>query len=118
MTRLIVFVTVLWLFISVPSYAEDFYIQTGASGTGVSCGSPLDFSFFNSAGNWGAGTGKISPGDTVHVCGTSTVPDGATALRFQGGGTSGSPITLLFEPNAVIQAGYLSSDGGIICQNH
>jgi hypothetical protein len=52
------------------------------------------------------GAGKISVGDTVHVCGTITVSGGSNALTFQGNGTAGNPITLQFELGAIIQAPY------------
>jgi hypothetical protein len=82
--------------------AADFYIAQAAqgAGTGVDAADAKDVGFFNTYGNWSSPTkvaGKISPGDTVHLCGTIT-----TALTVQVGGTAGSGnvITILFEPSA------------------
>lgn len=88
---------------SFSAHAEDLYIAQAAAGagTGANCGNALAYTFFNSSGNWGAGAGKISPGDTVHICGTVTGSGtSVNALTFQGSGTPGNVITLHFEPNA------------------
>ena len=77
----------------------NIYIAQNATGSnnGSSCANAYAVSFFNTSSNWGNGTGKISPGTTVHLCGTIT-----SQLVGQGSGTSGSPITIYFEPNAKI----------------
>jgi hypothetical protein len=92
--------------------AKDFYLSQGGSGTGVSCASPLDFSWFNNAANWGTGTAQIGPGTTVHVCGVNSVGANTNALIFQGDGASGNPITLLFEAGAIIQSPAFPDTGG------
>ena len=82
----------------------------------MSCANAYPVSFFNTEGNWGAGAGQIGPGTTVHLCGTLTFNPGATGLTVYGSGTSGQPITILFEPGAVLQAPYFggySGAGGI-----
>jgi hypothetical protein len=54
----------------------------------------------------------------VHLCGTFNAPAGANSyLRFQGSGTSGNPITLLFENGAIVQAPYFSANNGGIDVN-
>jgi hypothetical protein len=77
--------------------AEDIYITQTASGsdTGASCANAHSTSWLNTAGNWASGADKISAGDTVHLCGTITSP-----ITIQGSGSSGSPITILFETGA------------------
>ncbi|HVW84828.1 MAG TPA: hypothetical protein VHB50_09105 [Bryobacteraceae bacterium] len=94
--------------------AKDIYIAQNASGgaNGQDCADALAATFFNASGNWGTGASQIGPGTTVHLCGTFTGGPGATALTFQGSGASGNPITLLFEPNAVLQAPYWAASGG------
>lgn len=84
-----------------PVYCEDLYIAqaTAGSADGSTCANALAYTFFNSSGNWGSGTGKISAGDTVHVCGTVT-----NKILFQANGTSGNPITLKFETGAKFSA--------------
>jgi hypothetical protein len=87
--------------------AKDIYIaQTAAgSGTGASCANAYAVSFFNTTANWGAGVSQIGPGTTVHLCGTFTgAGENSTMLTVRGSGSSGSPITILFETDAVLTA--------------
>lgn len=96
--------------------ANDIYLaqNSAGAGDGSSCSNAKPVSFFNSSGNWGTGASQIGPGDTVHLCGTISAAAGSTALTFQGSGTSGSPITLLFESGAGLTAPYWSAaNGGI-----
>lgn len=100
--------------LSSASFAEDFYI--GATGSTTitdcqsSCSSTCSYTVFNTAGNWGAGDGKISGGDTVHICGTLTGTAGTNLLTFQGSGTAGNVITLKFEAGAILTATYWGVD--------
>ena len=62
----------------------------------------------------GDGASQIGPGTTVHLCGTFTASAGASGyLSFQGSGTSGNPITLHFETNALLQAPYWGTGAAI-----
>ena len=45
----------------------------------------------------------------MHLCGTFIAPKGTTLLTFQGSGTVGNPITLLFEPGALLQSPYFDA---------
>lgn len=79
---------------------QDYYIAQTAtgSGSGADASNCKDYTFFNTAGNWSGtpGTsGKICPGDTVHLVGTFT-----SSLDFQGGGKAGNVLTVYFEPGA------------------
>lgn len=78
-------------------YGEDIYVAQTATGssTGVSCSNSRSIAWFNTIANWGSGAGKISAGDTVHLCGTIT--DSAV---IQASGSAGNVITLLFESGA------------------
>jgi hypothetical protein len=100
--------------------ANDIYIAQSAAGTGSGqdCADAKALSFFNTSGNWGTGASQIGPGTTVHLCGTVTVAAGAQALIAQGNGANSNPITIKFEPNAIIQAPYLSSGGAINLSSH
>lgn len=103
------------IFGSTVSRASDIYIAQNASGAinGADCADAYAVTWFNSSANWGSTTGKIGPGTTVHLCGIFNAPAGASGyLTFQGSGISGSPITLLFETGAVLEAPYWS--GGAI----
>src|ERR1017187_9187247 len=90
--------------------ANDIYIAQAATGagTGQSCATAYAVTFFNTSANWGTGASQIGPGTTVHLCGTFVGPTGATIpyLSFSGSGTSRKPITLFFEPNAVLTSPY------------
>jgi hypothetical protein len=93
------------------SSASDIYIAQNAAGanTGADCNDAHSAAWFNSSSNWGSGSGQIGAGTTVHLCGTIT-----TELSFQGSGTSGNVITLLFEAGAKVQISPGMDSNGII----
>ena len=93
--------------------ALNVYLAQNSAGTGdgSSCANAKVYSFFNTGSNWGSASTQIGPGTTVHVCGTITLGSGATGFTFQGSGASGNPVTLLFEPSAILQAPYWSGGG-------
>jgi parallel beta-helix repeat protein len=110
------FVLIVFAFITIGSSASDIYIAQNAAGAknGTDCNDAYAVSFFNSASNWGTAAGQIGPGTTVHLCGTFTAPAGASGyLSFQGSGTTGNQITLLFESGAVLTAPYWGTAGAI-----
>jgi len=86
--------------------ATNVYIAQSATGTadGSSCTAAQPVSFFNNASNWGGGSTQIGPGTTVHICGTITAGTNTSGLFVQGSGSSGQPITILFEPGAIVQS--------------
>lgn len=90
------------------AYAEDLYIAQSSAGSanGSSCANAFAYTFFNTSGNWGAGAGKISAGDTVHLCGTIT-----SQLTAQGSGSAGNTITILFESGASLSQSACGSTG-------
>ena len=73
--------------------------NVAGAGDGSGCSNARPISFFNAAGNWGAGAAQIGPGTIVHLCGTF-----ASTITFRGSGSSGSPTTLQFEPGAKFSA--------------
>ena len=79
--------------------AKDIYIAQTAqgSGNGTSAANAYAVSWFNTAGNWGSGSSQISPGDTVHLCGTIT-----SVLTIQASGTASAQTTIYFESGANI----------------
>ena len=85
--------------------AADIYIAPSAAGSanGASCSNAYAYTFFNTAGNWGSGASQIGAGTTVHLCsGTYSLTGGNNnGLSFQGGGTSGNPVTLIADQGAV-----------------
>lgn len=90
--------------------ATNIYIAQAAAGgaNGADCADALPSSYFNNGGNWGSGANQIGPGTTVHLCGTITGAPGSTLLTVQGSGASGSPVTILFESGAQLNAPYWS----------
>lgn len=72
------------------------------TGSGLDAADAKAVTYFNTGSNWTSGTPtgiQIGPGTTVHLCGTISTP-----LTVQGSGASGNPVTIFFEPNAVMSA--------------
>jgi hypothetical protein len=114
--RRLIFVLGLF-FIAISAKANTVYIASGGTGAGTSCSSPKDPTYFNTSGNWTTGTPtgiQIGPGTTVHLCGTFTGAAGSTLLTAKGSGASGNPITILFEPGAILTAPYWYWGGAIV----
>jgi hypothetical protein len=87
------------------SLANVYIAQNSAGGNnGMDCADAYAAAFFNTATNWGSGSGQIGAGTAVHLCGTWNVAQGTTALTFYGGGAAGNPVTLLFENGTVLQS--------------
>jgi hypothetical protein len=121
--------------LSFPPVGTVVYIAQNSTGAndGSSCVNAKAVSYFNTAGNWSlTPTGiQIGPDTVVHLCGTFTGAAGANMLTAQGSGTSGHPITIVFEPGANLtspawagnQTGaitltgssYIIVDGGTTC---
>lgn len=99
--------------LSVFASASDIYIAQNAAGgnTGADCADAHSAAWFNSSANWGSGAAQIGPGTTVHLCGTFS-----GALTAQGSGTSGSPITILFDSatSGQISMPALPSSGALV----
>lgn len=96
------------------SAASDIYVAQNAAGgnTGADCADAHAATWFNTQASWGGGSGQISPGTTVHVCGTFVEPAGMTGVFvFRGSGSAGNPITLLFESGAALTAPYWGGQG-------
>lgn len=92
-TILILLAIGFYLVLGTSVYAEDIYFAqlNAGSNTGSSCSNAKALS----AITWGTGIGNIGPGDTLHLCGTIT-----STLTIGANGSSGSPITIYFEPSA------------------
>jgi hypothetical protein len=93
-------------------------VPTGScTGSGVTIFTPAQF---NSTSNWGNSTGKIGNGTNILVCGTFTGSAGASMLAFQGGGSSGNPITLTCDAGTNFTAPYWAYEpsGAIVDDGH
>ena len=85
--------------------ASDFYVSQNGAGITNS------LAWLDTPAHWNNGAGTIQAGDTIHLCGTLT-----NTLTIGGSGTSGNPITILFEPNAKFSAPTISTpNSGWIC---
>lgn len=87
------FITILLLVLGAANiYAADYYVAQNAAGmaTGVSCANATGISYYT--GSW---SGKVSAGDTLHLCGTITSP-----LIIGASGLQSNPITVKFENGA------------------
>lgn len=93
--------------------SKDIYIAQNSAGAanGADCADALPVSWFNSASNWGDGSGQIGPGTTIHLCGTFTGASNTNILVIQGNGAPGNPITILWEAGAVLQEPYCPAQG-------
>lgn len=85
--------------------ASDIYVAQSSAGgnTGADCADARALSTLASS-DWVAG-------NTIHLCGTITFPAGSAGLVAQGSGTSGSPIIVQFETNAILEAPYFGGGG-------
>jgi hypothetical protein len=109
MRKLILIVA--FLFILAPIKAQDVYLGQNAVGAanGADCADTFPVSFFSNSANW---PNPIGPGTTVHLCGTITAGSTNTnLLTFRGDGTSTKPITVFFEPGAILQSPAFGKDG-------
>jgi hypothetical protein len=99
--------------------ANDLYVAQTALGlaNGQDCANAKDTAYFNTASIWVSSSPiatQVGPGTTVHLCGVFNASAGASGyLNIQGSGSNGNPITVLFEPGAVLQAPYWGTNGAI-----
>lgn len=108
LTKPVVFIGVFVWFSLIPAhlFAADFYVAQHAAGlnNGKDVADAHSVSWLNNSGNWASPkqAEKIGPGDTVHLCGTIS-GDGTNApIQIQASGSSGSPITILWETDAKV----------------
>ena len=87
------------------AFAANVYVAQSSEGgnTGADCADARALSTLV-AGDWVAG-------NTIHLCGTINFTAGTAGLVAQGSGTSGSPIIVQFETNAILQAPYFGGGG-------
>lgn len=113
-------ILVLGLFSEMRTSVANVYVSQFGAGaqTGLDCTTAKPVTFFNNGANWGGGGAQIGPDTFVHLCGTFTGAFNTIMLTIQGGGTSGHPVTILFEPGAVLTSPAWSQSGAINCQGH
>jgi hypothetical protein len=96
------------LFVS-PSFGTTRYIaQTAGTFSG---GSACNGQATITPATWNSTS--ESAGDVSYICGTITASTNATLLTFGWSGSSGNPITLIFDTGAVIQSPAFNANGAI-----
>jgi hypothetical protein len=82
-----------------PAVAQNIYVaqSTVGAGTGADAADAFSLAWLNTSTNWGSGANQIGPGTTVHLVGTIS-----NSFSILGSGSAGNPITILFEPNALM----------------
>lgn len=100
------FAVILVICASSCSFASDIYVSQNETGgnTGADC---ADARSLNSlvAAAW-------IPGNTIHLCGIINIPAGTAGIVAQGSGTSSQPITIKFEPGAILQSQFFGGSSG------
>jgi len=99
------FAVVAFLVMARPASASTRYIAQSA-GT-FSGGSACNGQTTITPGTFNGTTN--APGDVNYICGTITGNAGSNLLTVHGNGSSGNPITIIFDTGAVLQAPYFSS---------
>jgi len=109
-----------FLLAALPAGAKDLYVAANqvSTGSGTGCSTAKSVSWFNNLTSWGSGTTQISPGTTVHLCGTFTGAAGQQLLLVRGNGTSSARITIKFQPGAILTAPYWAATGAIRMDGH
>jgi hypothetical protein len=95
--------------------ANIYVSQNGAgSANGADAADAYPLSWLNANSSWGSGASQIGPGTTVHLVGTLT-----SGFLVQNSGTASAPISIYFEPNAIMSSpawsmapGYCAIFGG------
>ena len=92
------------------AFASDIYFaNTGAgSNNGTSCANA--YAWNDPSNGWNK-SAQQQPDNVLHVCGTITFAANGSALSTVNSGTSGHPITFMFEPGAILQAPYFNAGG-------
>lgn len=92
------------------SLANAFITQSGST-SGLCTAGVQNLAFYNNSANWGAGAAQIGPDTIVLLCGVFTGSAGQqNFIVAQGSGTSGHPITILWDLGAIVQAPYFSNN--------
>jgi hypothetical protein len=104
----------LLLLFALPASAANIYVAAASAGAnnGTSCANARIYTSLVA--------GDYVPDNVIHLCGTITGAVGATGIPIQGSGTSGHPITILFETNAILTSpawGYSSNNAAAIFNN-
>jgi hypothetical protein len=99
--------------ISSASAADIFFAQTAqGSNSGADCANAFAYNdATNGVNNNQAAT--FVAGNTIHLCGTWSGGNGQQWIVANNNGASGNPITITFEPGAVLQAPYHNLGGAI-----
>lgn len=94
------------LMLAMPAFgATVYFAQTSAGGaTGADCADAI-----------AKGSVTWTAGNTYHICGTVSNTAGTTVIGINASGTSGNPITLVWENGAIVEAPYCAGSGSGGC---
>jgi len=109
----LMFLIMLLLSLLLPSRAAaaaNIYFAQTAQGAnnGADC---ADAYAYNDGNNGINKSVNWVPGNTLHICGTISVGQGVNVITAQASGSSGNPITIKFEPGAIINSPYFGNGG-------
>ena len=109
--RLRIILVAICLLCTSPAFAEDLYYAEAQAGdfSGSSCANAIALS----AIQWGDGAGKVSAGDTAHLCGTINIAANTVGLTVGASGTEGNVITIKFEDDAILTSPQFHTNGAI-----
>jgi hypothetical protein len=108
MRKLLFLIVAFSSFGAILARANDIYVAQNATGShsGASCADARAYTSL-AGGDWVAG-------NTIHLCGTFSMPAGASGtITVSGSGASGSPISIKFETGAGATAPYWGQNGFI-----
>src|ERR1051326_5881374 len=102
----LVYVGGLVLLLTPVATSADIYITQSTSGvdSGANCADAHSASWFNV---------NATGGNNSHLCGRFTGAANSTMLTPPNSGSPGSPLTITFEPNAVLTCPQWSANGAI-----
>ena len=110
----------LLILLAMPIFAADLYFSPTAVGgnTGTSCANAYAYNDSTNGIN-GTGTASWVAGNVLHLCGgTWSGANGQQWVSSHGVGSNGDPITIKFEPDAILSAPYHSVNGAIDIGNN
>jgi hypothetical protein len=77
---------------------------TFSGGSACNGQTTISLATLNNSSSWGSGATQTGPGTTVYLCGALTASAGAVGVNVQNSGTSGSPLTILFDTGATLKS--------------
>jgi len=95
-------------------YASDIFVAQNAAGadSGADCANAHSVAWLATAASWDGKQGHLGAGSTAHLCGIFNFGAQKTGVTVMASGTSSNPITIFFEPGAILQSPAFSGNPG------